>query len=144
MISKRLDIMKLRASVPERLPSPQLPASTAVFSLQRTFSSYLFSYTYSSLCIINTSATTKNRTTKKGFGSGCLFALLSSGYILLMQSDHFDSNSLGRDFPGGNSQYRGPFLIQGARFHMPQLRVHMLKLKIPCAAAKTSCSQIKK
>ena len=30
----------------------------------------------------------------------------------------------------------------GTRSHMPQLRVCMLRLKIPCAATKTWCSQV--
>ena len=33
---------------------------------------------------------------------------------------------------------------QGTRSHMPQLRVNMLQVKIPHAAAKTQCSQINK
>ena len=33
---------------------------------------------------------------------------------------------------------------QGTRPHMPQLRVHMLQLKIPCAATKIQHSQISK
>ena len=38
----------------------------------------------------------------------------------------------------------GPDLIpgQGTRSHMPQLRVHLLHLKILCATTKTPCSQI--
>ena len=125
------------------LPRLQFPACSAHFPLA------CFA-TRSSLCITNTSATTKSRTTEKGLGSGCLSACLSSGYVLLMRPDRFDSNSLGKDFPGGpvaktpHSQWRGPFLIQGTRFLMPQLRVRMPKLKIPRAAAKTRPSQTNK
>ena len=40
----------------------------------------------------------------------------------------------------------GPGLIpvQGTRYHMPQLRVYMPLLKIPCLAMKTGHSQINK
>ena len=40
----------------------------------------------------------------------------------------------------------GPGLIPGQeiRSRLPQLRVHMLQLKIPCAATKTQHSQINK
>jgi len=45
-----------------------------------------------------------------------------------------------------HSQWRrlGSFPDQGTRSHMPQPRVHMLQLKIPCAASKTQHGQINK
>ena len=65
-------------------------------------------------------------------------------------------NELKRELPGEfpgdpvaktrRSQCRGPGLIptQGTRYHMPQLRVCMLQLKLLYAAVKTWHSQIKK
>ena len=57
-----------------------------------------------------------------------------------------------RDFPGESGakilhfQCRGPGSIpgQGTKSHMPQLRVCMQQLEIPCATTKTWCSQINK
>ena len=48
------------------------------------------------------------------------------------------------DFPGApNTGGQGSIPGQGTRSHMPQLRVHMLQLKVSYAFTKTQCSQTK-
>ena len=56
-----------------------------------------------------------------------------------MEAERETKTTLNWDFPGGQNSApntEGPALIpnQGARSHMPQLRVHMLQLEILSAA----------